>query len=101
MRSSGVQYLLSGGEVHSQSLKVTKITDPSNFFQFIEHQSQLNMVGQKPGTGFLDAARWQLSPESLDKRTYHKTNHFNYAFVDGSVRLIDVNQAAASDSWTP
>ena len=95
MRSSGALY----ADIHTLSLKPTQITNPSEFFQFIEQQYEYNMIGRKSHTGFLDSARWQLSAQAYPKLNFHKSNH--YAFVNGSVRLIDVNQAAASNDWTP
>jgi prepilin-type processing-associated H-X9-DG protein len=102
MRTSGVRFI-HAGEIKTfyPNSKITSIERPSEIFQFIEQQHSTNILAKVSHAGFLDSTRWQLMTNALPKLTFHKSSHYNYAFVDGSVRLLDVNQAAASNDWTP
>jgi prepilin-type N-terminal cleavage/methylation domain-containing protein/prepilin-type processing-associated H-X9-DG protein len=94
MRTSGVNTIYD-------NLNVTSIDRPSEIFQFIEQQYSTNILAKTSHAGYIDSARWQLMANALPKLTFHKSSHYNYAFVDGSVRLIDVDSAASGDHWRP
>ncbi|WDE96559.1 type II secretion system protein [Lentisphaera profundi] len=102
MRTSGVRFI-HAGEIKTfyPNLNITSIERPSEIFQFIEQQHSTNILAKVSHAGYLDSARYQLMANALPKLTYHKNSHYNYAFVDGSVRLIDVNSAASGDHWRP
>jgi len=94
MRTSGVNTIYD-------NLNITSIERPSEIFQFIEQQYSTNILAKVSHAGYLDAARWQLMANALPKLTFHKSSHYNYAFVDGSVRLKEAFTAAAGDHWRP
>jgi prepilin-type N-terminal cleavage/methylation domain-containing protein len=94
MRTSGVNDTYD-------TLSANEISKPSDIFQFIEMQYNTNLLAKTSHAGFLDSARWQLSANALPKLTFHKTSHYNYAFIDGSVRLMEAFSAASGDNWNP
>ena len=100
MNSHIAAYTLSDDGRSWISRRRTDIEVPEETILFLEQQYAYNVFGMAMHSSGNSTWNFQVRPHTgYEDRTFHKTYHYNYGFVDGSVRLLFIPQTDANRYW--
>jgi prepilin-type N-terminal cleavage/methylation domain-containing protein/prepilin-type processing-associated H-X9-DG protein len=86
-----INYGVSGKDC---SVQLGNIVSASETIVFLEQQAPYNTIGGYNHCFAKDIGRWQKDNNFIDQMTFHNRSlNYNFAFADGSVRLMNINKA--------
>jgi prepilin-type N-terminal cleavage/methylation domain-containing protein len=85
--------ILYGVSGRDNSINVDSLEAPSDTITHLEMQAPINTIGGSHHNGAKSQTKWQMDSNYTDQMKFHGGLRYNFLFGEGSVRLMNVNNA--------